>query len=77
MFGQTYVSPIKTGITQSAGPCLATAIEIEPGLKLIVVLLSCKDMDARWTETYKIAKWATSRTKKINEAKAANPKIFE
>lgn len=58
------VSGIKTGITNSAGPCLATAIEVESN-RLIVVLLSCKSMDARWFETLKLAKWAGKRMARI------------
>jgi hypothetical protein len=29
------------------------------------VLLGCKDMDCRWIETIKLAKWATDRMVKI------------
>ena len=65
MLGQQGVTPIKTGVTQSAGPCLATAIEFEPGICLVVVLLGCKDMDSRWVETQKLGKWATQRISKI------------
>jgi D-alanyl-D-alanine carboxypeptidase (penicillin-binding protein 5/6) len=56
---------IKTGITNNAGPCLATAITTDDESHLIVVLLNCKNMDCRWQETYKLAKWASKRMKKI------------
>ena len=59
------MTPIKTGITNAAGPCLATAVELDPAASLIIVLLSCKDMDCRWLETHKLAKWATDRLLKI------------
>lgn len=59
MLGQQGVVPVKTGVTYSAGPCLATALELHPGIKVVVVLLGCKDMDSRWIETYRLAKWAT------------------
>lgn len=65
MLGQTGVIPIKTGITNAAGPCLSTAIELQKGCPLVVVILQCKDMDCRWMETYKLAKWATHRILKI------------
>ena len=51
MIGSKGVIPIKTGVTNSAGPCLATAVEFEPEIKLIVVILGCRDMDCRWIET--------------------------
>lgn len=47
MIGQKGVIPIKTGVTNSAGPCLATALEME-NEDLIIVVLGCKDMDCRW-----------------------------
>lgn len=65
MLGQKGITPIKTGITNSAGPCLATACELEPGVRLVVILLGCKDMDCRWLETLKLGKWATKRITRI------------
>lgn len=65
MIGQKGVSPIKTGVTNSAGPCLSTAVELDPNAQLVIVLLGCKDMDCRWIETFKLAKWATNRLTKI------------
>ena len=65
MLGQKGITPIKTGITNSAGPCLATACELEAGVRLVVILLGCKDMDCRWLETLKLAKWATKRITRI------------
>lgn len=59
------VTGIKTGITNSAGPCLATAITMDGESHLIIVLLNCKNTDCRWQETYKLAKWASKRMKKI------------
>ena len=60
------VSGIKTGITVNAGPCLATAIKLDE-FEFIIVLLSCKSTDIRWVETWKLAKWAKSRLKKIKQ----------
>ena len=65
MLGANGVTPIKTGITPTAGPCLATALELQKGCQLVVVILGCKDMDCRWMETHKLAKWATYRIVKI------------
>ena len=69
MHGQKGVIPIKTGITNSAGPCLCTAVELETHASLIIVLLCSKDMDSRWLETSKLAKWATDRLIKIKQYK--------
>ena len=69
MLGQPGVTSIKTGITYSAGPCLATAVEFEPGIKLVIVLLNAKDMDCRWLETHKLGRWATQRLSKIKTFK--------
>ncbi len=55
---------VKTGITTTAGPCLATSIE-KDGLSLIVVVLNCKTVDQRWIEVRKLTKWAMSRLKKL------------
>jgi D-alanyl-D-alanine carboxypeptidase len=55
---------IKTGITNTAGPCLATSI-IQNGVYLIIVILNSKTMDHRWTEVKKLTKWAIARILKI------------
>ena len=60
---------MKTGITQNAGPCLATCVTID-GQDLIVILLACKSMDHRWGETWKLANWTASRLKKIKKFQA-------
>ena len=69
LIGQKGVTPIKTGITTSAGPCLATAVDFDPSAQLIIVILCSKDMDCRWPETIKLAKWATDRVLKIKQFK--------
>ena len=40
---------VKTGITEAAGPCLASCYE-KNGHCFIVILLQCKSMEARWEE---------------------------
>ncbi|KAL4435786.1 hypothetical protein ABPG74_015754 [Tetrahymena malaccensis] len=54
---------IKTGITQTAGPCLASFIKIkdsETGIKkqIVIVLLDCYTVEDRWEDSYLLAKWA-------------------
>ena len=51
---------IKTGHTDTAGPCLAGSVKLIDQKKLIekhfvIVLLKCKSMDGRWDECEKIA----------------------
>jgi D-alanyl-D-alanine carboxypeptidase len=58
------VNGIKTGITTSAGPCLATHL-CKDGYDLIIVLLNCKSTEARWIETNKLANWSIARMNKI------------
>lgn len=68
MIGQPGILGIKTGITNSAGPCLSTAIEAEH-TQMIIVLLNCKNMDIRWPETNKLSDWADKRMMRINQFK--------
>ena len=68
MLGQAGITAIKTGVTNTAGPCLATAANFDNSdSSIVIVLLACKDMDCRWLETYKLAKWATNRLVKIRK----------
>ena len=60
------VNGIKTGITTSAGPCLATSIT-KDDYDLIVILLCCKSLEARWIETNKLANWSLARMKKLKQ----------
>lgn len=51
---------IKTGITDSAGPCLATCVMYFDKFsnkcrRYVIVTLSCKSMEARWDESELIA----------------------
>lgn len=46
---------IKTGVTDNAGPCLATAIRGK--MYIVITLLNSKSMDARWDEAQSIANW--------------------
>jgi len=44
---------LKTGITTVAGPCLASSYK-DSEANIIIILLSCKTPDLRWTETMKL-----------------------
>ena len=66
MLGQRGINGIKTGITPTAGPCLATSLSWE-GIELVVVIVSTKSMDIRWSETWKLANWAMQRLKTIDK----------
>ncbi len=51
---------VKTGVTPHAGPCLASSYEAD-GVHLIIILLSSKNMEARWSETHALKNWAKKR----------------
>jgi D-alanyl-D-alanine carboxypeptidase len=55
---------LKTGVTPTAGPCLAASIAKED-FKLIVVVLNCKTMEHRWTEVPKLVSWAVLKINKV------------
>jgi D-alanyl-D-alanine carboxypeptidase (penicillin-binding protein 5/6) len=42
---------IKTGITSTAGPCLASCIETACKRKFIIIVLGCKNMKSRYIDT--------------------------
>jgi D-alanyl-D-alanine carboxypeptidase (penicillin-binding protein 5/6) len=64
---------IKTGITNTAGPCLA-ASTIMNGYHVVVVVLSCCSMDSRWYEVPKIINWGVKKIDRIRQSKL-RPKI--
>ena len=57
---------IKTGVTPTAGPCLAASFE-KDSLHLVVVVLQTKTMDNRWVEVPKLTLWAINRLNKLCE----------
>ena len=63
----TGYSGLKTGITPTAGPCLAASLQ-KDNFKLILVILNSKSMDQRWGEVQKLAQWAINKMIKIKEA---------
>lgn len=50
---------VKTGYTPAAGPCLCSYIE-QRNKKLLIVLLTVKNMQSRWSEASKLWKWANA-----------------
>jgi len=57
---------LKTGITDSAGPCLSTSLRVEEikvngvQLNIVAVVFNSKSVEHRWTECKMISKWALS-----------------
>ena len=62
---------IKTGITGSAGPCLASNY-CDDDVNLIMVVLCCKTADHRWEEVIKMRNWILER---IDELLPINDQI--
>lgn len=64
MLAQGY-NGIKTGITDAAGPCLATSQKVQlksnQQAHIIIVLLNCKTVDIRWDETKILSSWVQQR----------------
>lgn len=48
---------VKTGVTVNAGPCLCISKGTENGHRIVVTILNCKSMDARWGEVRKLTDW--------------------
>ena len=51
---------IKTGITDAAGPCLASSYQKDNDF-FIVVVLNSKSMEQRWIEVPKLVEWAIAK----------------
>ena len=49
-------SGIKTGITSTAGPCLASSLEVK-GRRYILVVLNCKSLAFRFKDTEMLRRW--------------------
>ena len=53
---------IKTGVTPSAGPCLAVCFKSRCGIyDFIIVVMNCKSREARFVEIPKLIRWAIGR----------------
>ena len=55
---------IKTGITPTAGPCLAASIQKDE-FYVVVVVLSCCSMESRWYEVPKLVNWGIKKIQKL------------
>lgn len=66
-------SGLKTGITPTAGPCLAATIDRDD-YNVVVVVLSCCSMDSRWYEVPKLVSWGIKKIKKIKQS-SLRPKV--
>ena len=63
-------SGIKTGVTPTAGPCLAVCFKSRCGIyDFIVVVMNCKTREARFIEIPKLVRWAVNRISKVKNAK--------
>lgn len=70
---------IKTGVTDSAGPCLATCIKLRDPVSqvcrnLIIVILHAQTMEIRWEECQKLAAWVVENTS--SDTWSSNYKYF-
>lgn len=60
---------LKTGITPTAGPCLAASYNwCITKDHYIIVLLNSKSMEHRWNEVSKLKAWACARMRKIKNS---------
>jgi D-alanyl-D-alanine carboxypeptidase (penicillin-binding protein 5/6) len=57
---------IKTGVTEYAGPCLATLKQID-NKQIVVVLLKASSMDNRFKDAYSITDWVLGNYGEINK----------
>lgn len=64
---------LKTGITPTAGPCLAASL-VKEDFKFIIVLLNSKTMEHRWSEVPKLVSWAMLKINKVKESEL-KPKL--
>jgi D-alanyl-D-alanine carboxypeptidase len=60
-------SGLKTGITPTAGPCLAASI-VKNEFKFIIVILNSRSMEHRWVEVQKLVHWAMQKITKIKQS---------
>lgn len=52
---------IKTGITEAAGPCLASCIKAKNGRCFIIIVLNCEKTSMRFKDTENLKKWVYQR----------------
>lgn len=62
-------SGIKTGVTPSAGPCLAVCFKSRCGTyDFIIVVMNCKSREARFIEIPKLVRWSMNRINKVKNS---------
>lgn len=60
---------IKTGVTPTAGPCLAVCFKSYCGTyDFIIVVMNCKSKEARFVEIPKLVSWAIRRITKVKNS---------
>ena len=64
---------LKTGITPTAGPCLAASIQ-KDNYTVVVVVLSCCSMESRWYEVPKLVNWGLKKITKLMNS-SLRPKL--
>ena len=59
---------VKTGITNTAGACLAVHFRSETtGQKLISIIMGSRNIEYRWKDTYRLTLWAEALLKERQE----------
>ncbi|EAS04236.3 D-alanyl-D-alanine carboxypeptidase family protein (macronuclear) [Tetrahymena thermophila SB210] len=71
MLKKTGFLGLKTGITPSAGPCLASWYNHE-NINLIIILLGAKSLEERWVETVQLLEWAKKQMQQKKKEKNVN-----
>ncbi|KAL4500476.1 hypothetical protein ABPG72_003427 [Tetrahymena utriculariae] len=71
MLKKTGFLGLKTGITPSAGPCLASWYNHE-NINLIIILLGAKSLEERWAETVQLLEWVKKQMQQIKKEKNVN-----
>lgn len=60
LLGQNGVTGLKTGHTQTAGPCLCVTFSTN-GYNLVVTLFKCRTPEKRWAEANRLMSWASNQ----------------
>lgn len=62
-------SGIKTGVTPTAGPCLAVCFKSHcTTYDFVIVVMNCKSRELRFIEIPKLIKWAITRISKVKQS---------
>lgn len=51
---------VKTGVTQSAGPCMSACCRVSDRLSLVITTLHSTSTDKRWNDVVQLASWAVN-----------------